>query len=191
MTNKSTSISFDLQPTLVGDLLELRPLRREDFQALFAAASDPLIWEQHPEPDRNKTDVFRRYFEGGLECGGAFAIIDRASGRIIGSSRYYGLDPATSEIEIGWTFLERAYWGGRYNRELKRLMLDHAFQYVDRVLFIAGENNRRSRRALEKIGATFLRTIERPDRHGRMISNVVYALSRSSQLSEGKQRPPD
>ena len=169
---------FDLQPTLTGELLELRPLRPDDFAALYAAASDPLIWEQHPESDRYKREVFQRYFEGGLESGGAFAIIERASGRIIGSSRYSGLDLGASEVEIGWTFMERAFWGGRYNRELKRLMTEHAFRFVERVLFIAGENNLRSRRALEKIGARFLRKTERPARDGTMVPNVVYALSR-------------
>ena len=172
---------FDLQPTLAGELLQLRPLRPDDFEELFAAASDPLIWEQHPESDRHKREVFQTYFRSGLESGGALAIIERASGRIIGSSRYNGLDPVASEIEIGWTFMERKFWGGRYNRELKKLMVDHAFQFVDRILFIAGEENQRSRRALEKIGAKFLRKVERPARDGKMMPNVVYALTRSDE----------
>src|SRR3954471_3577959 len=113
----------DLQPTLTGELLQLRPLRPDDFEELFAAASDPLIWEQHPESDRHEKEVFQSYFSSGLESGGAFAIIERASGRIIGSSRYHGLDPTAREIEIGWTFMERKFWGGRYNRELKKLMV--------------------------------------------------------------------
>jgi RimJ/RimL family protein N-acetyltransferase len=104
-------MNFELQPTLTGSLIELRPLTREDFGALYAAASDPLIWEQHPESDRYKPDVFRRYFDGAMESGGAFAIIDRATGRIIGSSRYCALKPAEREVEIGWTFFERRYWG--------------------------------------------------------------------------------
>jgi RimJ/RimL family protein N-acetyltransferase len=176
----TAAMSFELQPTLVGDLLELRPLRPADFEALFAAASDPMIWAQHPESDRYEPAIFQRYFDGALESGGAFAIIDRASKRIIGSSRYWGLNEAESEVEIGWTFMERAYWGGRYNRELKRLMVEHAFKYVDRVVFIAGENNLRSRKALEKIGAKFLRKMPRADRDGNMVPNVVYTLVRSA-----------
>ena len=143
---------FELQPTLTGTLLELRPLRRDDFDALYAAASDPLIWEQHPESDRYKRDVFQRYFDGAIESGGAFAVVDRQTGRVIGSSRYHGYDEAASEVEIGWTFLERAYWGGAYNREMKRLMVGHALTFVTRVVFLVGLTNTRSQRAMEKVG---------------------------------------
>jgi RimJ/RimL family protein N-acetyltransferase len=147
---------FELQPVLMGDLIELRPLREEDFDTLFAVASDPLIWEQHPEPDRCTEPVFRKYFRGGMESGGAFLVIDRKDGRVIGSSRYAGYDEASSEIEIGWTFLARSHWGQLYNAEMKRLMLAHAFRFVQRVVFRVGPLNRRSQRALEKIGATYL-----------------------------------
>ena len=171
---------FDLQPTLIGELLELRPLKPTDFDALFRAASDPLIWEQHPESDRYSREVFQIYFDGALESGGAFAIIDRKTGRIIGSSRYWNFDPEGSEIEIGWTFLERQFRGGDYNRQLKRLMLEHAFQFVERIVFVVGENNFRSQKALEKIGATFLRKIEKPDRDQRPQTNCVFKIDRES-----------
>jgi N-acetyltransferase len=154
---------FDLQPTLTGTLLQLRPLRDDDWDALSEAASDPLIWEQHPESDRHQRDVFRRYFEGALESGGAFAVVDRRSGRIIGSTRYHAFDEAASEIEIGWTFLTREFWGGIYNQEMKRLMLDHAFRFVDRVVFLVGPSNIRSQRAMEKIGGR---------RHGTQVNGV-------------------
>jgi N-acetyltransferase len=169
---------FELQPTLTGELLRLRPLRRDDFEELFRAASDPLIWEQHPENDRYKRDVFRRYFDSGMESGGAFAIVDLATGRIIGSSRYWNFDRDANEIEIGWTFLECAFWGGRYNRELKQLMLDHAFRFVERVVFVIGENNLRSQKATAKIGATFARKVQRPSSSGPQKWNVVLALDR-------------
>jgi len=142
----------NLQPTLVGRLLELRPLVSDDFDALYEVASDPAIWEQHPVADRYKEHVFKEFFREALESGGAFAVIDRTSGRIIGSSRYYGHDAERREMEIGWTFLARTYWGGVYNRELKQLMLRHAFQFVDRVVFLVGPRNFRSQRAMEKIG---------------------------------------
>ena len=171
-------MEFDLQPTLKGDLFELRPLMREDFDALFAAASDPLIWEQHPESDRYTREVFQRYFDGAIDSKGAFAIIDRKSGRIIGSSRYCNLNPAENEVEIGWTFLERAFWGGTYNAELKALMLNHAFRFVDRVVFVVGENNLRSQKALTKIGATFLKKVQRPAADGTMTGNVVFLITR-------------
>jgi N-acetyltransferase len=171
-------MQFDLQPTLRGELIELRPLRPDDFDALFSAASDTLIWEQHPESDRYQRDVFQKYFDGALESKGAFAIIERESGRIIGSSRYCNLDPKESEVEIGWTFLERKFWGGSYNRDLKKLMLDHAFQFVDRVLFVVGEKNLRSQKALEKIGARFLRKAQLPARDGTLARNVVFLITR-------------
>jgi N-acetyltransferase len=160
----------------VGELLELRPLRPDDWDALFAVASDPLIWEQHLAPDRYTEPVFRQFFREALESGGAFAVLDRATGKIIGSSRYFGYDSAAREIEIGWTFLARSYWGGRYNHELKRLMLDHAFQFVDRVLFFVGPNNLRSQKALEKMGA--LRTSDRHkvDLEGKRLEHAVYSI---------------
>ena len=144
---------FELQPTLSGSLVVLRPLRAEDFDVLYRAASDPLIWEQHPEPDRYTPPVFRRYFDGAMASKGAFAIVDRATGRVIGSSRYCDLDVERGEVEVGYTFLERAYWGGAYNGEVKALMLAHAFRFLPRVIFKVGESNLRSQKALLKIGA--------------------------------------
>jgi RimJ/RimL family protein N-acetyltransferase len=146
-------MSFDLQPHLKGELIELRPLRRDDSNDLFAVASDPLIWEQHPESDRYKEEVFKIFFEGALESGGAFAVVDNKTQQIIGSTRFHGYDPEKSEVEIGWTFLARRYWGGPYNAEMKRLMLTHAFKFVENVVFFVGENNIRSQKATEKIGA--------------------------------------
>jgi RimJ/RimL family protein N-acetyltransferase len=144
---------FDLQPHLKGELIELRPLRADDWDGLFAVASDPLIWGQHPESDRYKEDVFKIFFEDALRSGGAFVVVDTKTQQIIGSTRFHGYNPEESEIEIGWTFLARKYWGGRYNREMKQLMLAHAFKFVENVVFYVGENNIRSRRATEKIGA--------------------------------------
>lgn len=144
---------FDFQPILLGDLLSLRPLRPDDFGELFTVASDRLIWEQHPEPDRYAEAVFKKFFQGALASGGAMVVMDATDGRVIGSSRYLGYDEAKREIEIGFTFLARDYWGGAYNGEMKQLMLRHAFQFVDTVIFLVGPNNIRSQRALEKIGA--------------------------------------
>ena len=145
-------ISFDLQPHLKGELIELRPLAPDDWDELFAVASDSLIWEQHPESDRYKEEVFKIFFREALESGGAFVVIDKKTQQIIGSTRFYGHDPDKSEIEIGWTFLARKYWGGRYNREMKQLMLAHAFKFVENVVFYVGEKNIRSQKATEKIG---------------------------------------
>lgn len=170
---------FDLQPTLKGELLELRPLRPEDFPVLYAVASDPLIWEQHPASDRYQEDVFRKFFREALECGGAFLVIDSKSGQVIGSSRYFGYDEAKGEIEIGWTFLARSHWGGMYNREMKRLMLRHAFQFVRSVVFLVAPLNLRSRKAVEKIGGVRVGT--RPNAVGR--ESVVYQIVASGFLA--------
>jgi RimJ/RimL family protein N-acetyltransferase len=143
----------DWQPRLRGRLLSLRPVTREDWAPLFDLASDPLVWALHPASDRWREEVFRPYFEEGLASGGALVAVDEATGRVIGWSRYWPEFVGPGEIEIGWTFLARAYWGGAYNGEMKRLMLAHAFQFVDRVILRIGETNARSRRAAEKIGA--------------------------------------
>jgi len=149
-------MAFDLQPTLRGSLLELRPLREEDWEPLYAVASDPLIWEQHPDRDRYKEEVFREFFRVALASRAALTAIGLEDGRLIGSSRFHGYDEAQSEIEIGWTFLSRSHWGGRYNGEMKRLMLQHAFQFVDNVVFLIGPKNLRSQRAIEKIGGALV-----------------------------------
>ncbi len=171
-------MSFDLQPHLKGELIELRPLTLEDWDDLFAVASEPLIWEQHPESDRYKEDVFRIFFSEALESGGAFVIIDRENQQIIGSTRFYGYDTEKSEIEIGWTFLARNYWGGRYNLELKQLMLDHAFKFVENVIFYVGENNIRSQKATEKIGGIKDGVVKKAYGNRPPSLNVRYVIKR-------------
>jgi RimJ/RimL family protein N-acetyltransferase len=166
-------VTFDRQPVLVGELLELRPLRAHHFEALFQVAADPFIWEQHPERQRYQEAPFRAFFEEALASGGALVALDRANGHIIGSSRYHGYDAERSVIEIGWSFLARTYWGGRYNGEMKRLMLEHAFRSVQRITFVIGPDNRRSQRAVEKIGG--VRAGTTVDAHGR--ERVVYELT--------------
>jgi uncharacterized protein (DUF849 family)/RimJ/RimL family protein N-acetyltransferase len=164
-------MSFDFQPTLKGALLNLRPLREQDFEALYAVASDPLIWEQHPTRDRYQRDVFSALFRESIESGGALLALDAKDGRVIGSSRFHGYDEARSEVEIGWSFLARSHWGGAYNREMKRLMLQHAFRFVDTVVFLIGPQNYRSQRAIEKLGGV------RVDPRG---ASVVYEITRST-----------
>ncbi|HEV3079029.1 MAG TPA: GNAT family N-acetyltransferase [Gemmataceae bacterium] len=168
-------MAFDLQPTLKGELLELRPLRPEDFQDLYAVAADPLIWEQHPSKDRYKKEVFKAFFREALESGGALLALDCKDGRVIGSSRFHGYDQDKGEIEIGWTFLARSHWGGSFNREMKQLMLQHAFRFVDSVIFLVGPQNLRSQKAVEKIGG--VRVGSRPDASGR--ESFVYQIRRA------------
>jgi RimJ/RimL family protein N-acetyltransferase len=167
---------FNLQPHLKGELIELRPLRRDDWDELFTVASDPLIWEQHPESDRYKEDVFKIFFEDALRSGGAFVVVDTKTQQIIGSTRFHGYDPEKSEIEIGWTFLARKYWGGRYNREMKQLLLAHAFKFVENVVFFVGENNIRSQKATEKIGAVKSGTAKKVYGNRPASLNVRYVI---------------
>jgi RimJ/RimL family protein N-acetyltransferase len=168
-------MSFDLQPILEGKLLRLRPLHPEDFQELYVAASDPLIWEQHPNRDRYQEEVFKEFFREGLDSGGALIAIDAKDGRAIGSSRFHGYNEENSEIEIGWSFLARSHWGGAYNGEMKQLMLRHAFQFVNSVNFIIGTRNLRSQKAIEKIGG--VRVGSRVDKNGR--DNFVYQITKN------------
>ena len=168
-------MSFELQPTLKGELLNLRPLCPEDFHDLYAVASDPLIWEQHPIRDRYKESVFQEFFREALESGGALIATDTKNVQVIGSSRFHGYDADKSEIEIGWTFLARSHWGGIYNKEMKQLMLRHAFRFVNSVVFLIGPQNLRSRKAIEKIGGIHVGS--RFDRGGR--ESVVYQITAS------------
>ena len=180
-------MTFELQPTLEGELISLRPLRESDFGAAFAVAADPLIWEQHPAHDRWQEPVFRTLFEESIASGGALVAIDRSTGRIIGWSRYHGYSAEASEVEIGWTFLARAYWGGRFNGEMKRLMMAHAFRFVNRVIFVIGENNLRSQRAVERIGAVFAGPMTIDGRSDR----VVYEIRRDRSGVGGAQPPAE
>ncbi len=170
---------FDLQPHLKGELIALRPLIPGDWDDLFAVASDPLIWKQHPESDRYTEGVFKVFFREALESGGAFVVIDNTTQQIIGSTRFYGYDPEKSEIEIGWTFLARRYWGGRYNAEMKRLLLNHAFKFVESVVFFVGEKNFRSQKAMEKIGAARIGLVTRAYGNHPAHLNVKYVIRKS------------
>ena len=167
---------FELQPILKSEILELRPLRAEDFERLYAVASDSLIWEQHPDSDRYQPDVFRKFFDDALESGGALIALDRKSGRVIGSSRFHCYDLTRSEVEIGWTFLARSHWGGLFNGEMKRLMLTHAFKFVDNVIFMVGATNLRSQRAVEKIGGVRVGTKSDPDGRESVIFRITKAV---------------
>ena len=171
---------FDLQPTLENKVLTLRPLREQDLDDLYKVASDPLIWEQHPSKDRCRRDVFELFFTEGLASGGAFAVIDKQSGQMIGSTRFHAVKEAENAIEIGWTFLAREYWGGRHNQAMKRLMMDYAFQFVDNVLFYIDENNLRSQRAVEKIGGNRITALVGVPLNTRSNAAVIYQITKKA-----------
>ena len=172
---------MDRQPTLEGERLLLRSLREEDWDGLYAVAADPLVWELHPGHDRWQEPVFRAFFADALAQRGALAVIDKQSGAIVGSSRIQAYQPEDGgSCEIGWTFLARSHWGGAYNREMKRLMLAHALGEVERVHFIVGEHNHRSRRAMEKIGGRLDREWEEVRAMaGGPVRHVRYVIDRA------------
>jgi RimJ/RimL family protein N-acetyltransferase len=144
---------INIQPVLENELIRLQPLRQSDFEALYAVASDPLIWEQHPNKDRYKREVFQTYFEGAMESKGALLLFDKLTGEVAGSSRFYDYNEDERSLLIGYTFVARKFWGKGYNPAMKALMIDHAFQYVDKILFHIGATNLRSQISIGRIGA--------------------------------------
>ena len=147
-------MTFDIQPKhLQNELVKLIPLEEKDFETLYQVASDPLVWEQHPNKLRYQREIFQNYFEGAIQSKGAFFICDAKTNEPIGSSRFYDYDEVDNSVIIGYTFIGRNFWGKEYNKSLKKLMLDYVFQYVDKVYFHIGAQNIRSQKAIEKNGA--------------------------------------
>lgn len=145
---------MELQPLhLKNELVELIPLQPAHFNELYQVAADPLIWEQHPNPDRYKKEVFDNYFKGAIASDGAFLIKNTVTGNAIGSSRFYDYVPEKSEIKIGYTFFSRDCWGKPFNKEVKTLMINYILKFVDNVIFHVGAENIRSQKAMEKLGA--------------------------------------
>lgn len=175
---------LDRQPVLEGEHVLLRPLCPDDWDALFAVACDPLIWAQHPAHDRWREPVFRAFCGDALANRGALVALDAQTGAVIGSSRFQGLEESREagggSVEIGWTFLARSHWGGKYNHEMKRLMIAHALASVAEVRFLVGETNTRSRRALRNIGARLTdRREERIMAGGAIIPHLTYVITRA------------
>jgi RimJ/RimL family protein N-acetyltransferase len=169
---------MDRQPVLEGERLLLRPLARDDWDALFAVASDRELWALHPSHDRWQEPVFREFFDDALAKGGALAIVDKANGRVIGSSRFQFSDQVEGALEIGWSFIARDYWGKGYNAEFKRLMLEHALAQVERVIFRVGSDNVISRKAMANIGARVTELTFVEERAGRPVEHLVYEITR-------------
>jgi RimJ/RimL family protein N-acetyltransferase len=167
---------FNLQPVLENELLQLRPLKEEDFESLYKVASDPLIWEQHPAKERSEREGFKTFFSDAMKSGSAFVVIDKDTGEVMGSTRFYPVDGFKNAISIGWTFIARKYWGGAYNGTMKHLMIEYAFNYVDNVLFHIHENNTRSQKAVEKIGGKRITSLEGTILNERPNASVIYCI---------------
>lgn len=180
--SSQSSPAISWQPLLIGSSLRLRPLLENDFDALFAASSDPLIWELHPDNKRYTRERFEIYFRSGIESNGALVVIDLKSGKIIGSSRYTDYNPQNSSVEIGFTFLTRDYWGGSFNRELKWLMMGYAFQFVETAYFVVGKDNHRSRAAMKKIGGVEVTDVDSTPVTGDLSESVVYQIKKADWL---------
>ena len=175
---------MDRQPVLEGERLLLRPLKTDDWEALFAVACDPDIWALHPAHDRWQEPVFRTFFDDALAHGGALAAIEKASGAIVGSTRFQGYEPADGHrlggsVEIGWSFLARRLWGQGYNAEMKRLMLAHALQSVERALFRVGADNVVSRGAMKNIGGRLTDRTDITVLAGEPVLHVIYEIDRA------------
>jgi RimJ/RimL family protein N-acetyltransferase len=171
-------MSFILPSILENEWVTLRPLKEEDFEDLYRVASDPLIWEQHPTKNRYQREVFQNYFKGAIESGGALAVYNHKTGELIGCTRFYEYDDNKRTILIGYTFIARHCWGSQYNRSMKKLMMDYAFQFVDKVLFHVGENNIRSRKAMEKLGAQLTGSEARAYYGEAVNMNVVFEMNK-------------
>ncbi|MFH6990298.1 GNAT family N-acetyltransferase [Flavobacterium collinsii] len=170
---------LNLQPEILeDDLTQLIPLQESDFEKLYQVASDPLIWEQHPNKNRYEKEVFQNFFEGAIESKGAFLIVDKTTGEIAGSTRFYEYDPENKTVFIGYTFYGRKFWGTGFNTQVKKMMLDYAFKAVDKIQFHIGAENYRSQKAIEKLGAIKVEELEvayynEPSRH-----NFVYEIKK-------------
>ncbi len=172
---------MNLQPTLIEDTILIRPLQKEDFDNLYLVASDKLLWEQHPNNDRYKKEVFEDFFQKALDSKGAFVIIDQNSNEIIGSSRFYDYDEKLKTIVIGYTFIARKYWGTHYNRSIKKMMMDYAFNDIDKIQFYVGKTNYRSQKAMEKLGG---KIIGYTTASNGVEENPVYEITKQTWLNK-------
>jgi len=174
---------LNLQPTLNGSLVTLRPVEEADWAGLFKAASNPKTWAGHVKRDRYKEDIFRGYFDGAISSGSAFTIVENDTGKIIGTGRYHDYKADISEIEIGWTFIDCDYWGGKYNADVKRLMLAHAFNFLDVVVFWVAKENLRSQSAMQKIGGTLREGDFSKTDNGQIFPYVIFEIRKADFLS--------
>lgn len=146
-------MNFSLQPTLENENVKLIPLQESDFERLYAVASDPEVWAMHPNKERYKREVFQNFFTGALESKGAFLVIGKNSDEVLGSTRFYDFNEEDRRIFIGYTFFGTKSWGKNINAQVKKMLLDYIFQFVEKVIFHVGKDNIRSVKAMEKLGA--------------------------------------
>jgi len=146
-------MNFSIQQILENGRVKLVPLTASDFDELYHVASDSEIWVQHPNKDRWRKEIFQQFFEGAVKSKGAFRIMDKTNGETIGSTRFYDYNESDNSIMIGYTFYAVRYWGTGINPEVKKMMMDYAFRYVNKILFHVGAVNLRSQIAMTRLGA--------------------------------------
>ncbi|WP_433833394.1 GNAT family N-acetyltransferase [Flavobacterium anhuiense] len=176
-------MNFNLQPTLENDLCILSPLEEKDFEDLYKVASDPKIWEQHPNKDRWKKEVFEKFFEGAMQSKGAFKIIDKETGEVVGSTRFYDFNQEEDYILIGYTFYAVSCWGNGFNLSVKKTMLDYLFKYVSKVRFHIGAENIRSQIAISRVGAKKIAEEEVAYFGEKPKLNFVYEIDKANWIS--------
>ena len=171
---------FDLQPTLSNHLVSIRPLQSTDFEALFAAGSDPAIWAGHPDTQRYELEGFKRYFDGIMASGGAMVVFDVVTAQMIGSSTYYDLDFDNKSVGIGYTFLVKQYWGTAYNASIKTLLINHAMNFLVKVIFHIRDTNIISQKAIAKIGAIQAEPTDKSYYDGPYKEHLIYEIDKKS-----------
>jgi len=180
--------NIDIQPVLENERIILYPLGEEDFEALYLAASDPGVWEQHPNKDRWKKDVFQIFFDGAVKSKGAFKILNKSTGAIAGSTRFYDYDEKQDSILIGYTFYARTYWGKGINLSVKALMLDYIFEFVSQVYFHIGANNIRSQIAISRLGAEKIAEQKVAYFGEAPQLNFIYGIAKNDWISRRERR---
>lgn len=175
----------NLQPILEDDIIRVEPLRKENFERLYKVASDPEVWANHPNKNRYKREVFSTFFEGAMQSGGAFLVTDKKSGEVIGSSRFYDWNPEDKSLLIGYTFFAKERWGRGFNHRLKRLMLQHAFQFADKVIFHIGAVNIPSQKSITKLDAIKTGELEVKYFGEEPKLNYVYEITKEKFRGEG------
>ncbi|MFY8109512.1 MAG: GNAT family N-acetyltransferase [Bacteroidia bacterium] len=165
-------------PILENDLVSLLPLVDSDFESLYTIASDPLLWEQHPQKNRCEEPIFRLFFNEAIANQMAYKFIDKKSLNVIGTSRFYDCDYNNKSIAIGYTFIARTFWGTKYNSSIKALMIQHAFKFFEKVIFHVDHQNFRSQKAVEKLGAIKIGEKKREFPNETPSINFEYCLSK-------------
>ncbi|MFN8223790.1 MAG: GNAT family protein [Gaiellales bacterium] len=147
-------------PVLEGRLVCLEPLSEAHFDGLWEASRDPRTWQWlnvlQPETPAELAALYRAALAAAA-AGTEIPLATTADARVVGSTRYLALRPEHRSVEIGWTWLHPEAWGTGVNVEAKYLMLRQAFEVWEcrRVELKTDAHNKRSRGAMEAMGATF------------------------------------